>query len=121
MQIGSILITSLFLALWAAIQWGTSRLIEWVQPSGIDQLVFWVYQAIFGTTTLIPILIYYYVDIKTSWIKTQAQIKIAQVREVGEVVQKTKARKIAQEPEIRKIAQEIEAREITQEMGFKED
>ena len=63
-QIGSMIINSVFLILWIAIQWGVNRFIEWLQPAGLDLVLLWIFQGIFAVTTLMPILAYYYRDIR---------------------------------------------------------
>jgi hypothetical protein len=74
LQIASTLITAIFLIVWVAIQWGVNHLIGMLHLSGIDQTILWIFQGIFGVTTLIPIVVYYYVDTRIIWIRAQRRI-----------------------------------------------
>jgi hypothetical protein len=74
LQIVSILITGIFLALWAAIQYGVNYLINLLQPTGVDQVILLIFQGVFGVTTLIPIVMYYYIDTRVSWIRAKRRI-----------------------------------------------
>ncbi len=73
-QLGSTLITGFFLALWVSIQYGVGFVIQWLEPSGINQLMLWIFQGIFATTTLIPIIVYYYVDTRIIFLRAKKKI-----------------------------------------------
>lgn len=68
-------IDAVFLILWAATQYYTNKLIQYFQPSGIDVYVFWIFQLMFGASTLAPIAMYIYQSINIIWIRTQRQIR----------------------------------------------
>jgi hypothetical protein len=74
LQIVSTLITSLFLGIWVAVQWGVNYLIGLLQLSGIDSIVLSAFQVIFAVTTLYPIIVFYYVDARIIWIRARKTI-----------------------------------------------
>jgi hypothetical protein len=68
------IIDSAFLILWVFVQWGTQRLIANLSLTGIDQWMFLSFQIIFAISTLAPIIIYIYTDIRIMIIKGQRRI-----------------------------------------------
>lgn len=73
----SALIDSAFLTLWALMQWGINRVFGNVQLSGIDQVVFIIFQWLFAVSTLAPVAIYIYVDIRVMLIRAKKRIRRA--------------------------------------------
>jgi hypothetical protein len=63
-QILSCLIDSCFLVLWVVIQWGTDYLIKSFKLSHLNMIWFNIFQVILGLSTLVPILMYIYTDIR---------------------------------------------------------
>lgn len=68
-------IDSAFLILWVFVQWGTRKVIANLTLSGIDQWMFLSFQVIFAISTLAPIIIYIYTDIRVMIIKGQRRIQ----------------------------------------------
>lgn len=72
-----ILITSVFLVIWLAAQWGVAQAINWFELTAIlDQLVLTTFQTIFAVTTLIPVIVYFYVDTRLIIIRAQKKINL---------------------------------------------
>lgn len=70
------LVDSLFLALWVAIQWLVdSNVITPLELSGIDSLVLDGFQVLFAISTLAPVAITIYRDIRIMLIRTQRKIR----------------------------------------------
>jgi uncharacterized membrane protein YciS (DUF1049 family) len=70
------LIDSSFLALWVFVQWLVDQqVITKFQLSGTDQWVFSVFQVLFAVSTLAPVVIYIYVDLRVMLIRAQKRIK----------------------------------------------
>ena len=80
-QIACIVIDSIFLSLWVVAQYLVSRLIEKLGLSGIDQWTFMAFQVIFALSTLAPVIINIYRDIRVMIVKAQKQIEKAQLDE----------------------------------------
>ena len=74
-QMASTLITAVFLAVWLVVQYLVNLLLGMLEPMGVDQYVFLGFQGIFAVTTLIPIAVYYYVDIRIILMKAGARIR----------------------------------------------
>ena len=78
------LIDSLFLALWIVIQWIMyTKVITPLELSGIDKLVLAGFQFLFAISTLAPVAITIYRDIRIMLIRTQR--KIRDEIEIGDV------------------------------------
>ena len=76
-------IDSLFLALWITIQWLVSnKVITPLKLDGIDTLILFVFQILFAISTLAPVAITIYRDIRIMLLRTQRQIR--QETELGE-------------------------------------
>jgi hypothetical protein len=74
-SITSIIDTS-FLALWVAVQWLVgNQVIKPLKLSGIDQIVLIIFQILFAISTLAPVAITIYRDIRIMIIRTQRKIK----------------------------------------------
>ena len=70
------LIDSSFLALWVFVQWLVDqKVITKFQLSGTDQWVFSAFQILFAVSTLAPVVIYIYVDLRVMLIHAQKRIK----------------------------------------------
>lgn len=69
------LIDSLFVILWVLIQYYSNKAINSFELSGIDRIVLYVFQLIFGLSTLAPVIIKIYVDIFTMVLKGNRIIK----------------------------------------------
>ena len=74
-KIGDLLRTSSFLVIWVIVQWLINQIIQLLQPSGSVQLILATSQVIFAIVTLIPILLYYYVDIRIMMINADRMIQ----------------------------------------------
>jgi hypothetical protein len=69
------LINSLYLVLWAAIQWFTNRLLERYTLIGMDAVVLAIFQVLFAITTVIAPCLYIYRDIRIAVLKMNGQIE----------------------------------------------
>jgi hypothetical protein len=76
MQVVSILIDSVFLALWVIAQWAVEYVIKRFGLSGIiDRLVLQAFQVIFAISTLAVVALYIYADISILYLRTQRKIQ----------------------------------------------
>ena len=72
----SSLIDSAFLALWVTVQWlVNNKVITPLILTGIDQFVLTVFQILFATSTLAPVAITIYRDIRIMLLRTQRKIR----------------------------------------------
>lgn len=71
----SVLFDSVFLVIWVFVQWATQRIIAGLQLSGIDVWVFNSFQILFAFSTVIPIVVYVYVDIRIMLLRAQSRIQ----------------------------------------------
>lgn len=55
-------VDGLFLVMWVSVQYGANGLIEGMDLSGVDRLVFWVFQWLLGMSTVAPVLSYIWGD-----------------------------------------------------------
>lgn len=74
-KVGNLLRTSSFLVIWVIAQWLINQIIQLWPHSGTFQLVLATSQLIFAIVTLIPILLYYYVDIRIMMINADRMIQ----------------------------------------------
>ena len=75
-QIASIVVDSIFLSLWVAIQYSVDRfIVKKLGLSGVDQWMLITFQVIFALATLAPVIIYVYVDIRVMIIRAGRQIR----------------------------------------------
>lgn len=74
-QIICIFIDAVYLCLWAVIQFLVRLLIERLELSGIDRWILLTFQAVFAVSTIVPIAIYIYMDIKIMIFKAVRQIE----------------------------------------------
>ena len=69
------LIDTLFLVIWVSIQWIVGdKVIAPLKLTGIDQYVLIIFQIMFAVSTLAPVAITVYSDIRIMLIKTQSKI-----------------------------------------------
>ena len=72
----SSLIDSAFLVLWVTVQWFVNnKVIRPLILTGIDQLVLTIFQILFAVSTLAPIAITIYRDIRIMLLRTQRKIR----------------------------------------------
>lgn len=65
-----------FLVVWALVQWLVNdRAIARFQLSGIDRLVLEAFQLLFAVSTLTPVAIYIYVDIRVMFLRARRRIR----------------------------------------------
>ncbi len=77
-QVASVVVDGLFLALWAAVQYAVNRFIEWLElSSAIDQWVLFTLQVIFAVSTLAPVLIFLFKDIAIMAVRARDEVKEA--------------------------------------------
>jgi hypothetical protein len=70
------LIDSSFLALWVIIQWIlNNQVIIPLKLTGIDQFVLIIFQVLFALSTLAPVVITIYRDIRIMLLRTQRKIR----------------------------------------------
>jgi len=70
------LIDSAFLALWVLIQWFVNdKVIANLKLSGVDKWVLLIFQIIFAISTLAPVIVYTYTDIRLMIIQAQKRIR----------------------------------------------
>lgn len=75
-QITCILIDALFLCLWVAVQWAVNTfVIERLELSSIDKWTLVVFRIIFAVSTLVPVVVYIYTDLRVMFIRVQKRIK----------------------------------------------
>jgi hypothetical protein len=61
--IATCLLDALFLGMWVIIQHWLNQLVEYWRLSFIDNLTLYIFQGVFAIVTLVPIIVYSYVDI----------------------------------------------------------
>lgn len=72
----SSLIDSGFLAIWVFLQWlVNTKLIANLELSGIDRWVRQVFEVLFAISTLAPVVIYIYVDIRVMLLRARKTIQ----------------------------------------------
>ena len=72
----SSLIDSAFLALWVTVQWFlSSKIVTPLLLTGIDKLVLTIFQILFAISTLAPVAITIYRDIRIMILRTQRKIR----------------------------------------------
>jgi hypothetical protein len=75
-----VFVDGLFLCLWAAINFGVSLAVRNYFPSdGVDAIIGFVLQGLFGIATLAPIAIDIYRDLRVMWIRANRKIAKAAV------------------------------------------
>lgn len=57
------LLDSAFLVFWVILQFLTNRTVAQFELSGIDVVVFWIFQVVFAISTVAPVLLYVYKDV----------------------------------------------------------
>ena len=71
----SSLLDGLFVAIWAAIQWGAQQAVVNFPLEGVDLWTLRTFQLIFAITTLAPILIYIIMDTTIMIIRARIRVK----------------------------------------------
>jgi hypothetical protein len=67
---------ALFLTLWVAVQWVVgSKVVTPLRLSGIDSIVLSIFQVLFAVSTLAPVAITIYRDIRIMLLRTQRKIR----------------------------------------------
>jgi len=69
------LIDGLFVALWGSVQYLVNLVIKVLELNGIDRFVFYVFQILFATSTLAPVTLYIYRDLRVKILRTQRRIR----------------------------------------------
>lgn len=71
-----IFIDTIFLCIWVAIHWGVNKLVVVkLVLTGIDIYFVFSLQIIFGIATLIPILLYIYVDLRMFYLRGRKKVR----------------------------------------------
>ena len=70
-----IVIDAVYLCLWALVQCLVKHIVDRLELSGIDQWVLRTFQVIFAVSTLVPVIIYIYVDIRVMIIRAGRQLR----------------------------------------------
>jgi ABC-type transport system involved in Fe-S cluster assembly fused permease/ATPase subunit len=65
---------SVFLIIWVVTQWATNNIINNLNLSGIDKWVLITFQILFAVSTLAPVIVYIYVDIRIMILRAQHRI-----------------------------------------------
>jgi len=73
--LGSLFLDSVFLLLWVLLQYGTTLLIEYFKFTGVDALIFGIFQWAFAGSTLVVVLAYLIKDASILIIRTYRQIR----------------------------------------------
>jgi hypothetical protein len=72
----SSIIDSVFLALWVAVQWAVNnKVVTPLMLTGIDKLVLTIFQVLFAISTLAPVAITIYRDIRIMLLRTNRKIR----------------------------------------------
>lgn len=72
----SSLIDSGFLALWVIVQWAVNEyVVKRLELADIDKWVLSAFQVIFAISTLVPIVVYIYVDTRVMVLRAQRRIR----------------------------------------------
>ena len=74
-QAASVLIDCLFLALWLVLQWLVEAMATNLEPSGIDKKILLAFQIVFAISTLAPIVVYIYTDIRVMVLRARRRIQ----------------------------------------------
>ena len=70
-----ILIDAAFLVLWLALQYGVDYVIKKLELSGIGYWMLVIFQVVFAISTLVPVIIYIWLDISVMVIRAGKKIK----------------------------------------------
>jgi hypothetical protein len=75
--IASSIMDSVFVAIWVLLQWFVSeKVIHGLRLSGVDTWVLGAFQVLFAMSTLVPVVIYIYVDIRIMILRAQQMIRL---------------------------------------------
>ena len=69
------LIDATFLVIWVFVQWLVSKVVVNLQLSGIDIWTLSTFQLLFAISTLTPIVVYIYVDLRIMLLRAQRRIR----------------------------------------------
>jgi hypothetical protein len=75
--IGTILLDTAFLIIWLLLQYLTNYLITMFPALELDKLLLMTFKFLFGFSTLIPIALFIYKDLRIMIIRTKKDIQIA--------------------------------------------
>lgn len=70
-----VMIDVVYLAIWGLFQYGLSRIISSLNLSGIDAWVFFILQVLSAISTLVPIALFIYRDIRVMWVRVNRDIQ----------------------------------------------
>jgi ABC-type transport system involved in Fe-S cluster assembly fused permease/ATPase subunit len=70
------LIDSVFLIIWVFTQWLTNSIINNLNLSNIDKWVLIIFQILFAASTLAPVIVYIYVDVRIMILRAQSRIAL---------------------------------------------
>jgi hypothetical protein len=73
--VASVLIDSVFLVIWVLVQWLSQKTIASLSLSEVDRRVRDIFQVLFAISTLAPVAIYIYADIRVMWIRARIRIQ----------------------------------------------
>jgi hypothetical protein len=71
----ALVMDTIFLIFWALVQWITSKFFENFKLTGIDQILLTTFQVIFSLSTIVPVVIYIWTDIRIVFIRAQGKIQ----------------------------------------------
>jgi hypothetical protein len=74
-QIICVVINSVFLSLWVVVQYLVKLLIQKLELSVINRPTLIVFQVIFALSTLAPVILFFYKDLRIIIIRVQRQIR----------------------------------------------
>ncbi len=74
LQLAAVIVDAIFLCLWVLVQFVVDIVISWLELSEIGTWVLLVFQGIFAFATLIPVLVWLYVDIRVIIIRAAQRI-----------------------------------------------
>ena len=64
-----------YLVLWIIVQWLISRTYDWFPLTDmIDLLNFWIFRFLFAISTLVPVTLFIYKDIRIMYVRVQREI-----------------------------------------------
>ncbi len=76
LEAASGLMDSGFLAIWVILQWAvTECVVKRFELSGVDKWMLSAFQVVFAISTLVPIVVYVYLDIRLMVLRAQRRIR----------------------------------------------
>lgn len=70
------IIDGLFIIIWVVIQYGVGRVINALKLDGIDRIVLYIFQFLFAISTLAPVAITIYRDIRIKLLRMKKSIRL---------------------------------------------